>query len=235
MQRAMAKDPSDRFRTMADLCDELEACLDEVRGRAAPAAVTAVVPAVGKARRARRRVWPALLLLAALAGAAALLAYAISQRDDGGNGTGSATGPQPAAVRVRGVSAYDPFGDRTEHDAFARRATDGDPATYWTTETYHSGLAGVDKEGVGLVLDAGRPVRLSRLGIVTDTPGYAAPIRAGPSRSSFPETLASGRRIGGRTQIGLAGDGEHRYFLIWITDLGAGYENAHVNEVSVAA
>src|SRR4051794_27478659 len=77
IQRAMAKEPSDRFRTMADLCDELDACLEELRsGRHTD--VTAVVPAVGKPRRARRRVWPALLLLAALAGAAALLAYAIS-------------------------------------------------------------------------------------------------------------------------------------------------------------
>ncbi len=85
------------------------------------------------------------------------------------------------------------------------------------------------------MLDAGKPVRLSRLGIVTDTPGFTASIRAGASRSSFPDTLAAARAIGGRTQIPLAGTDEHRYYLIWITRLGGGYDKAHVNEVDVAA
>jgi hypothetical protein len=233
VQRAMAKDPADRFSTMAELCAELEACLDELRsGR--HSAVTAVVPAVRRARRrSRGRLVAALLVLVALVTAAALLAYALSQRDEGGGGGGggSGGGGTPAAVDVSAVSAYDPFGDQGEHDAEAPRATDGNASTYWTTETYRA----FTKDGVGLVLDAGKPVRLARLGIVTDTPGFTASIRAGDSRSSFPETVAAAREIGGRTQIDLSGTADHRYYLVWITRLGDGYDKAHVNEVTVAA
>ena len=43
-------------------------------------------------------------------------------------------------------------GDGEEHSERVADATDGDPATYWTTETYQA----FSKPGVGLVLDAGR-------------------------------------------------------------------------------
>ena len=38
------------------------------------------------------------------------------------------------------MSAYDPYGDNTEHGYRAREAIDGDPATYWNTEHYNGGL-----------------------------------------------------------------------------------------------
>ena len=47
--------------------------------------------------------------------------------------------------------------------------------TFWTTETYNS----FSKSGVGIVLDAGRPVDLDRIEVVTDSPGFTALIRAG--------------------------------------------------------
>src|SRR5207249_2311463 len=84
--------------------------------------------------------------------------------------------PKPRPVHLTAVAAYDPEGDDHEKDELVPRASDGDPATYWTTETYSSWGW---KKGVGLVLDAGRPVRLTHLVLVTDAPGYTASIRAG--------------------------------------------------------
>jgi len=240
VHRAMAKDPRDRFATMAELADELEACLGELE---AGDATRVNVPvrsrrsSGARTRTHRARTWPIVaLVLVALVAAAALVAYALT-RDDGGNATGaSGSGASGATVHLRGVTAYDPYGTGTggEHDSDAPKATDGDTATYWPTETYRSAFADIGKKGVGLVLDAGHPVRLRTIGIVTDTPGFTAEIRAGPSPTSFPAELAAAKQVGGRTQYDLSADGDHRYYEIWITELPPGGHVAHVNEVKAA-
>ena len=82
IQRAMAKDPADRFASMDELCAELEACLAELDGRDGEGA-TMIVPPPPRPRRTRpqreRRRFPVgialIVLLAALlvAGGAYLL------------------------------------------------------------------------------------------------------------------------------------------------------------------
>jgi serine/threonine-protein kinase len=222
VQRAMAKDPADRFPTMDEFCRELEGCLGELR----TGERTLPLPAQpGSRRRRRRLVWPILLVLVLGLAAAGVAAYFLTRDDGRTSSPPSSTG----ALHLRAVGAYDPFGTGGEHDADAPKATDGDPETYWPTETYRSGLG---KEGVGLVVDAGRPVTLRRLGIVTDTPGYTAVIRAGPTSSSFPATVSAPQQVEGQTQYEITGGGKYRYYLIWITDLGDTYHSAHVNQVS---
>jgi hypothetical protein len=226
----MAKDPQERFSSMTDFCRELEACLAEVRSGthtrvAAPAAAR-------RPRRASRGipVLPLALLLVALAVAAAALAYAVTR---GGGDDGTTTGGAPAVPHVRGVGAFDPFGDGREHDADARLATDRAASTFWTTEHYRADLSTIGKKGVGLVLDAGRPVTLHELGIVTDTPGFAAVVRASDNPASFSKWVSRSQRVGSQgAQYTITG-GPYRYYLIWITKLGQGYDQAHVNEVSV--
>ncbi|HEX7526522.1 MAG TPA: hypothetical protein VF327_09455, partial [Gaiellaceae bacterium] len=58
-------------------------------------------------------------------------------------------------------------------------ATDGKPATFWTTDIYRSASFGGLKPGVGLVLDAGTAVALKTLTVVSDTPGFTATIQVG--------------------------------------------------------
>ena len=84
-----------------------------------------------------------------------------------------------SAVQLHGLSGYDPQGDGGEHDELAGDATDGSTSTAWTTETYHSPDFGGLKTGVGLVLDAGGPVKLAQLTVTTPTPGFTAEIQAG--------------------------------------------------------
>ena len=79
---------------------------------------------------------------------------------------------------MTGVGAYDPEGDRSENGGDARLATDGNAKTAWKTEHYRSTFG---KSGVGLVLDAGRPVKASRVVVTTETPGYAAQVQVGNS------------------------------------------------------
>ncbi|HLM34543.1 MAG TPA: protein kinase [Gaiellaceae bacterium] len=236
VHRAMAKDPHDRFQTMAELADELDACLAEVAdgGVTLRNARVRVRRRRAPRRRGGRRWMIAVLLLMAAALAAAAAAaflYDHSRDDNGGSPAGSA---QTTPPHLRGAGAFDPYGTGGEHDAEAPNATDGDSGTYWPTESYSSSFAAIGKPGVGLVLDAGRAVRLRQVGIVTDTPGFTAVIRAGDSRSSFPNTISASKTVGRSARFTITGDGEYRYFLVWITALADGYDVAHVNEVKAA-
>jgi hypothetical protein len=127
-------------------------------------------------------------------------------------------------VNLSAIGAWDPYGDGQEHDIKASAAGDGDSATYWPTETYVDGL---QKPGVGLLLDAGRAVRLRRLVVTTDTPGYSALIEAGSASAGPFQPISRARSVGSTTEFSLRARAE-RYYLIWITRLD---HTAHVNDV----
>ena len=239
VQRALAKEPADRFASMTAVVAELEACRAEPGGAvpAAPSdsADTFVTPPAaagrrqqgrrrgGAGRRALRAVLATILALLLIAGAAVGTYVLVSSLDSGEEGDGNAA-PGATRIPLTGVGAVDPFGDG-EHDDDAPKATDGDFATYWTTETYRT----FDKEGVGVVLDAGRAAKVGTLAVRTDTPGFTAEIQAGNSAGGPFTTVGSSRALTATTSFQLD-DATARYYLVWITDLG-GTNVAHVNEV----
>jgi len=226
IQRAMAKDHDDRFDSMADFAAELEASYGELDGAEGE---TMVVPRAAPPRRRRQSprrrrrlgVWPAVLagvVLAAIAGGV------IGALTLGGGGGGSSNAPRPSGpVRFASAEAYDPQGDNQEHDEDVHNAIDSDPATFWETEHYRS----FDKEGVGLALEASRPVSPKTLTVTTDTPGFTAEIRAGDSASAATR-VAGPKTTSEKTTFQLSRGG--RWFVIWITDLGPN-DQVHVNEV----
>jgi serine/threonine protein kinase len=244
VRRAMAKDPRDRFGSMDELCSELKASLEHPEGALSAAETMVVAPS----RRQRRRdrpprppserpsVWPLIMLLAGLAVLAGILAAVFTFTDSTSKlpskisrlvhrATGtSSTKPVP----LRGFTSYDPEGDnQAEHSEDAHFATDGDPTSYWTTEHYSGGL---QKSGVGVVFDAGKPRKLAKLTVTTDTPGFTAMVESSSSPNGGFAPASSSRVLGSTTQFSLHGSSE-RYFMIWITDLG---QNGvvHVNEVT---
>jgi hypothetical protein len=174
--------------------------------------------------------WPLLIALLVLAAAVAVGAFLVLRDDNGGKaGTGGGSG---GAVHLRGITAYDPIGGDGEHDADAPKATDGDPSTYWPTESYRTAPS-LGKAGVGLVLDAGRQVDLHQLSFTTSTPGLTAEILAGNSASGpFNAVVGPSRQVGGERAEYTIGGGAYRYYVIWITQLGGGFRNAHIDEVS---
>jgi hypothetical protein len=87
--------------------------------------------------------------------------------------------PKQVAVKLTGTGAYDPEADGHENDNLVRLAVDGDPATFWRTEHYKRFF----KKGVGLVLDAGRRLGLSRVVVRTDLRGSSAQIQLGNNRA----------------------------------------------------
>ena len=144
-----------------------------------------------------------------------------------GHGKKHAAAPPAAAVTLRGVGSYDPFGDREEHSAAAPRATDHNRATYWDTEHYTS----FTKPGVGLVLDAGHAAKPAGITILTTTPGFTAEIQAGPSAGGPFHPVSATQTINGTTTIRLDLHAPSRYFVVWITRLPAGVSSVQITEV----
>lgn len=127
-------------------------------------------------------------------------------------------GPPPGKrVRLTAVGALDPEGDGRENDELAVLAVDGDTATAWRTERYTSFF----KTGVGLVLDAGRPVQMRRVTLRTDTPGFTAEIRGGTKREGPFRRLGAPHLIQDQTTIALR-DQRARFLVIWVTRLPNG-------------
>ncbi len=141
--------------------------------------------------------------------------------------------PPPAAVAIKvvGAGAYDPEGDKSENGGDARLATDGNAKTAWETEHYRSTF---HKSGVGLVLDAGKPVRASRVVVTTATPGYAAQVQAGNSLDGPFNPVSASKTTTARTAFALK-PRRARYLLIWITSMPPSGVAAAVNEVRVSA
>lgn len=140
--------------------------------------------------------------------------------------------PAPAAVKivVTGVGAYDPDGDRSENGQDAGLATDGIASTAWKSEHYRSTF---HKPGVGLVLDAGKPVRPAGLTLATETPGYNAQIQVGASPEGPFTSVSGAKQVTGRTVFALR-PRRARYLVVWVTSMPSGGVAA-VNEVTVTA
>jgi serine/threonine-protein kinase len=230
VERSLAKEPADRPESMDEVVGELQAVLAELDAKDGDEGTMIMkrprpVPARRKqARAARDRrlpLWPLLLgalLLAAAVGGALLLGR------EGGTDPRAASGDP---VTLSGVGAYDPDGGDGEHDDEAGLATDGNPATFWRTQTYRSQLSAF-KSGVGLVVEADS--RPERIVVTSDTPGFTAEIQAGSSPEGPFETVGASKRVGSSTTWELDG-AEAAYYVVWITELVG---SAHVNEVKAS-
>ena len=128
-------------------------------------------------------------------------------------------------MKLTAAGAFDPEGDGHERDEEAALAVDGNESTFWRTERY----ARFFKSGVGLVLDAGRPIRVRQVVVESPAPGVRAEIRLGSSRTR----VSAARALSARTTFPVAGR-TGRYVVVWITGMPA--ESAgEVAEVHVRA
>jgi eukaryotic-like serine/threonine-protein kinase len=224
VERAMAKDPADRFASMDAFLAELVACRNELPApESAQTMIIADAPApgdpaqYGRSRR-RSRALPVLAVLLVLAGIAAGAYLAFGR----GHGSTPPSAKSSAAVPValHASSAFDPPpGDGQERNDLVGFATDGSTATSWQTEHYTTAAFGNLKQGVGLVLSTGSaPVELGSLTVRTPTPGFTAVVEAAAGAGRF-SVVSSSQTLGDTTTFRLHVPGPRRLYMVWITNL----------------
>ena len=231
LERAVAKDPEDRYANMNFFLADLEGALEVEVARAGHSTgeATTVLDSVPRKQRkllSRRSIsWAAALLL--IAAAAAAIAIAALTGGEGPTKTAPAqsqSGNEP--VKVVGTGVFDPPpGDGDEHSEEAGFAVDSNPGgTAWSTETYTAGLG--SKEGVGLVLETDGEETPSELVVQSAEPGWQAEVY-GSTESSPPEELSGwGEPLAGpltvdsdEQTIELDATEPNRWYLLWVTEL----------------
>jgi eukaryotic-like serine/threonine-protein kinase len=245
VRRALAKDPNKRFQTMNAFAAELESCLARAHGHDTAETVRIRTPVTRPQNRAAglAAFWAVALLavLAALGGmflphGAKKKAVTTAQTTTVATRHTAAAAPKPVPVPVKAVAAYDPPpGDGAEYDSVLSLATDGDASTAWSTETYATAAFGNLKDGVGIVVDAGKIATVDALTVHSDTPGFRAEVRVGPAADGPFRAVSQTETVGAATTFTLAHDTRARYFLLWITALppSSGPKfHADVNEVT---
>jgi hypothetical protein len=146
-----------------------------------------------------------------LAVVAAVAVLALRGRGVGGSASGSS---QSASVKLPStITSFDPSGG----SGFRR---DG---AAWRTQTYAGPNFGNLKEGVGLLLDLGASLSVSKVTFEVVGGPIAVELRAGDSAggaTSGYQRVAADPSASGPTTLTAKG-GAHRYWLLWVTKLGA--------------
>jgi len=141
---------------------------------------------------------------------------------DGPSANGSA-GP----LSIVGVSDFDPQADPPEENPeLADLAIDGDPATAWRTMTYEGNpeLGGL-KDGVGLLVDLGKPVEVSQVELTLIEGPTSLDILAAKEGASAPTSTGGLDEVASVDGAGTNIDPEFdepvttRYLVIWLTSL----------------
>ena len=258
VRQAMATDPDDRFQTVQAMAAALSRSATGADstppGEAyqLPPAPTGpeVTPSRGFLRHEGRLLgW----VLALVAVAAILVAVGLTlAKDDLGNlfgedrpsGTSRAPGTSTPAtqIKVADADSFDPPpGDGQENSSMADLAIDPDRSRGWQTEGYNQNLGdGGIKQGVGLILDLGRPQAVGKLSLtLAPTGGSTVAIYGSNDR---PATLGGWTRLGDPKNAGNRAsfdlEGSHRYLLIWFSSLpqdGEGKFRGGVTSVSLTS
>jgi eukaryotic-like serine/threonine-protein kinase len=250
IDRATAKDLHARYRSDEELIADLEdvLALEAARSGSATGEATTVLRTLPSSTRRRIplrvRSRPAWLALAALLVVAALVAGVVllGDRTHRGTGTEKTAGAGGALTQV-GLNSdaahdYDPLGDDSEHGDQTAFAIDSNPATLWTTESYTTG--DLQKEGVGLALDAAPGAVFRELRMRTPTPGFAAQVYVA-SGDTLPPSVPDGAwklvatvpSVSSKQTIDLDTAGQRsRWVLLWVTSLPPGGDRVELSELS---
>ncbi|TDC10743.1 serine/threonine protein kinase [Nonomuraea longispora] len=126
---------------------------------------------------------------------------------------------QVEAVKPDSAKGFDPLGDDDEKSDIAKLAIDGKPSTLWKTESYSSADLGRLKDGVGLLLDMGKSIRISDVvATLGDAPGATVELKVGDSADlDALKTVATKKDAAGKTTLTPEEPASGQYVLIWFT------------------
>ncbi len=154
----------------------------------------------------------------------------------------SAGGPASPGNLIRPVKAtvFSPEGDADEPGQ-AGLAIDGNPATAWSTDTYHDAVPFPGfKNGVGLILQLPKPTAVGAVTLDTAATGTKVQIRsattASPAKLADTAALTAPTAVhAGHNSIPVKAAPPTSYLLVWISTLGTtnGESRADLSEVTV--
>ncbi|MGC2653153.1 MAG: murein biosynthesis integral membrane protein MurJ [Mycobacterium sp.] len=151
----------------------------------------------------------------------------------GGSAPGNLIRPVKATV-------FSPGGDADEPDQ-AGSAIDGNPATAWSTDTYHDAVPFPSfKNGVGLILKLPTPTAVGTVNLDTSATGTKVQIRSAstsaPAKLDDTTALTAPTSVHpGHNSIPVKATPPTSYLLVWISTLGTtnGESRADFSEVTV--
>lgn len=170
--------------------------------------------------------------LAGLAIAAVLVAAGVgmasawlNHRNASSHRTTAVTAPGLSSVQLPVAAAHSfnpPPGSGTEHEELVGNLIDGNPSTYWHTETYDNQSFGNLKSGVGVYLQLRTPSKVGDLVISSPDSGWAFQVyessQAQSTLDGWGTSVAHGTVTGPTTSVALGGRSAG-YVLVWITHL----------------
>jgi tRNA A-37 threonylcarbamoyl transferase component Bud32 len=252
VNRSLARDPDHRFPSASALRDALDPVRDSTPPPSAPpvpvpgpadhtvgidrteaealsptpAEALSPTPAERRVVTARRRprALVALLAVAAVVVAGYVGVRAVSGGDDGDPGGGAAA-TEDSQLTIAGVADFDPDGDEQESGNATGQATDGNPATVWSTERYNNRDFDDPKRGVGLILELEREEAIGRVEVATDDDDWNGQIyvadASGANLEDWGEPVAQEEGLGQLALFDLREGTRGRFVLVWITRLPA--------------
>jgi serine/threonine-protein kinase len=225
IDRATTKDPRDRYGSVGEMVRDLEATLEMEAARAGGTTgeATSVLDSVPRSRRRMGGGRSGLGIAMGIVGAALIAAALFFGGDQLDRITGDEAG---SAVQLTSATDFDPFGTAPdplrEHPEDADLAIDGNPTgTAWPTETYKV----LEKQGVGIYVDAGEEVPVSAVDLKMATGGGDVEIRSAPGQSAAPRSISGWQTIGeavdapADVRIETPGAAPSRFYLVWFTQL----------------
>jgi eukaryotic-like serine/threonine-protein kinase len=203
----------------------------------------------------RRRLIGAIgvLVVLALVGAIAALSFG----NNSGNGdnsvspssnvtTASPAPGDPTKVALSSSNVRIVFGpgqgNRADSAGY-QKAFDGNPGTYWQTDSYNDANMKSYHTGIGMLVNLGSPKRVSQVTLNMKRPGATVGLRYGdsdPGDSTAGDstidgayrTLVDQQVMAGSTKIiKVTADTKTQYLLIWCTNLPAGADGGYQLEV----
>jgi hypothetical protein len=248
IDRATRKELQNRYADVGEMVHDLEQALaiEARRGgqltdeattvlRALPGDTAGWVPL--RIRSPRRIMAIAALLLVAAAIVVAILANR-TQTGETGDAAPRKVAPGIERVKFAAVKDYDPEADHRESPNSVKLAIDGNRKTFWATEHYSAGLAGVHKRGVGLWVQTSKPVAATELDLISPFANWQGAVYG--ANGQVPTDIDGWQRLSGtftaqsvnKIPLDTAGH-PFDHYLVWITKLAG--SQAGIMELSLLA
>jgi hypothetical protein len=128
----------------------------------------------------------------------------------------------PSVLEPASASAFGPAGTSSgDNPSTASAAIDASTATAWRTQWYASAAFGNLKTGTGLLVDMGRPVKISSVRLLIDNAtGADLTLYTGAEPVLADEQVqATAHDVGGSVRLTVSDPKRARYLVIWFTQL----------------